>query len=402
MQGTVFLLYLGIIKHYTMQPYTLDHDNQKNSNSSVSVGFSSDLSALQEGIHGLINNQERFSLFNKPEWYASWLRAYTNKSTIRILLAKKDQELVGCLPLWRIKFGIQDLGFKIIETISGNKADYQTPIIKTGNDSDVLPHLISAALKLIGKFGLLSLPHIPENTATIQILRTYLQKNNIHFTESTSTCPFLAFATTYEQTEKNLPKSLRIDVRRQTKRLIEKGELKLWVASTPDEIKAKLNDFFAAYRQKWVSQSKPDPLSNPNAKKQMSALVDLLWGKGLHFSTLQLNGEDISYHFGFEYANWLMWYRPTYKIEFENYSPSKVHISFLIKDGIHRGLTGIDFLQGTENYKLQWTDTKTTTTSFLITKSRWSPAFIWFSCLKPWLITVVGKFYVTVKARINK
>lgn len=344
----------------------------------------------------------RFFFFNQLDWYASWYKTMHKLTKLQIIIAEKNGVIVGVLPLWKITGTWRYLGYKILEPIAGNRSDYQLPLIKVGLEKTVWQLLFTKAIELSNKHGLLYLPHLPMNSPANALVRDILIKDNYIFHEEISYCPFLTFDKSYELTANKWSKSHTADVRRQTKRLFEKGNLTLWIATTEQEIKNKIEDFFATYQKKWQTQNKPDQFADQALKQQMFSLIDRQGTSCVHFSTLQIDGQDISYHFGFKYAGWLLWYRPTYKIEYENYSPGKVHLDFLIKHGIKEGWQGIDFLQGEEKYKFQWTDQKENTVSWLIATEKLNLAFIWLTKIKPFLIKNLGGSYLQWKILIQK
>jgi CelD/BcsL family acetyltransferase involved in cellulose biosynthesis len=208
----------------------------------------------------------------------------------------------------------------------------------------------------------------------------------------------MSFGKDYSSTEKLWKKSLRTDLRRQKRRLVQKGKLSLWIASSKEDVLKILPEFFDVYNSKWLSQKKPSYLSELPMQEYCYRIVENVWGKGLHFSTLKCDDLSISYHFGFKYDGWLYWYKPTYRIDFHTYSPSKLHISYLVHEGIKSGLKGVDFLQGDEFYKKQWAMETKETVSFIIGLEKYSLIYYWFSYAKPWLLNIIGKKYLKLKA----
>src|SRR6185437_13830839 len=88
--------------------------------------------------------------------------------------------------------------------------------------------------------------------------------------------------------------------------------------------------------------------------------------------------------------------------EYENLSPSKVHIALLIEDACRRGMSGLDFLQGNEAYKLQWSNQEVRTVDYYATFRPWSLAFQWFTRGKPYVRERLGPLYWRAKARLQK
>jgi CelD/BcsL family acetyltransferase involved in cellulose biosynthesis len=102
----------------------------------------------------------------------------------------------------------------------------------------------------------------------------------------------------------------------------------------------------------------------------------------LHYSELRLNNQALSCHFGFRHQNALLWYKPTYDIAWANFAPGKLHIARAAEWGISHGCSKIDFLQGTEPYKLQWANSCTETTTWALARRSAYPFWAWHTAIR--------------------
>jgi CelD/BcsL family acetyltransferase involved in cellulose biosynthesis len=175
----------------------------------------------------------------------------------------------------------------------------------------------------------------------------------------------------------------RKDVRRSRKRLSEKGPVSLWQPATLAEAEAVLVEFFGVHDEKWLAQGFPGRFQDSAQRLHYQAAMRRLWGRGLHFSTVRCGSMDVSYHFGFLAGGWLQWYRPTYRSDFSDYSPSKIHVALLIEEACRSKWTGIDFLLGTEAYKNRWSNEATKVVSIHAGFHKWAPSYFWFTRGKP-------------------
>lgn len=79
-------------------------------------------------------------------------------------------------------------------------------------------------------------------------------------------------------------------------------------------------------------------------------------GGATHFSTLNIEDKPIAWHLGFEYAGIYYYYMPAGDHEYSKYSPTKIHLYYLIKRAIINGLYKYDHLRGEETYKQGWSN----------------------------------------------
>jgi hypothetical protein len=283
------------------------------------------------------------------------------------------------------------------------KGDYQTPIVRPEHASTVIPEMLDAAVEHFRGNPTISLPNIPTDDPSLEIIRNYIRARGMPYYEETEFAPRLRVdGRSYEAVEKSWKKNHRTDVRRQKKRLAQElGSVTLWEPSTLEEAEEALQEFFVVHDDKWLAQGYPGRFGSEKERAHFQSMMRRLWGKGLAFSTLRCGDLDLSYHFGFQSGGWVQWYRPSYRHEYHSFSPGKVHAALVIQKLCDEGLEGLDFLLGAESYKRLWTNEMSEVVS-LCTSARMSPAFLWFSKGKPFLRERYGTQLLRAKAQVQK
>lgn len=115
--------------------------------------------------------------------------------------------------------------------------------------------------------------------------------------------------------------------------------------------------FCEIYERQWGRDGHPHALQHPEIRASWELLSEKAAAlKKLHFSVLAAGGEPWSYHMGFEHRGVLLWYKPTYNIDHEEYSPGSLHLALTIQDCIERGVRCLDLGWGAEPYKFRWAD----------------------------------------------
>jgi hypothetical protein len=93
----------------------------------------------------------------------------------------------------------------------------------------------------------------------------------------------------------------------------------------------------------------------PRTRNFYQALVDELDpSRQLRFGVLELAGQPIAYHFGFELDRKLVWYQSAFDVGYWEYSPGEVLLGELLRYARERGLREFDFTIGREAYKSRY------------------------------------------------
>lgn len=144
--------------------------------------------------------------------------------------------------------------------------------------------------------------------------------------------------------------SLRGDLRRQMRRLSELGELKFTEYNSWEEIPTEtFKKFMHQHTIRWPNAYKAPHFHENLLKNGLRAGV-------VHFSVLSVGEIDVAWHLGFSYKGCFYYYMPAGNQEYFKYSPTKVHLFYLVRLAIARGFDTFDHLRGEENYKSGWSN----------------------------------------------
>ncbi len=333
------------------------------------------LAALAPEWEELIGNSFA-SIFCHPGWYQAYLDGFS-VGRVAIVTAREHNRLVGVLPLARVRADAGGLYFRQIMPFA--RGDYQPPIVAPGRGPTVLPRMLDAASQHFGR-GPFSWCNIPANDTSLNALRDFFHSRRMPCIEERDVSPRLCLGgRDFEAVERTWSASHRNDIRRQRKRLAQRGPVGLWQPETLDEAEIVLTEFFRVHDEKWLAQGFPAMFHLPCRQRQFRALLRGFWNRGLHFSTLRCGETDISYNFGFLTGGWVHWYRPSFRSEFSAYSPGKLHLALLVEEACKQRWHGIDFLLGKEPYKSLWANESLELISLNAAIHSWAPSHLWFS-----------------------
>lgn len=340
------------------------------------------------------------AVFSQSPWYFAWRDAFPAKEAV-VVTARLGDRLVGVLPVAKIRTDARGLYFSEVTNFTG--ADYQVPVLADGASPEVLPRMLDAAIDHFGREAMYRWANIPDCAGTGEAIAAHLGRRGMEVCERYNVAPRIEIrGRSFKELEASWSANHRTDVRRQRKRLAEKAALTLWQPPDLGSAQSLLEEFFEVHDEKWLAQGHPGRFQDVSQETHFRAIVKRLWGRGLHFSTVRCGPENVSYAIGFFSGGWIQWYRPTYRREYQNYSPGKVHIGLMVEVACREGWQGIDFLGGPEPYKFQWANDQLRTVDYFASARRWSPAYQWFTRGKPYVRNRIGPAYARWKARVQR
>lgn len=330
-----------------------------------------EIRAIAESWRALCLKSTTNWIYALPEWHIAWWTTIGQGRKMEIIGVYRDNALIGLLPLCILRSSWKEGKVRVLEFSGGTQCDQHDVIAEPGALSEVLDAIEPYLKKLCTRVDVVRLHNIPSDSSTVDWFKKRYQTYC-----DTSPNPVLRLEGDYAKLEGQWRSSHRGDVRRQRKRLEKEGPLAMEVIREQEKASDMLKEFFEVYRRKWELDGDARVLNNPlmqgPIQRFYQALINTVGvNSGVHFTILTLSGRPISYHFGFLHNDRLYWYRPTYDKNYENFSPSKVHVSMLIELGCKKGWKEFDFLLGAEPYKYAWTTEERHVTS-LVFRGRWA------------------------------
>jgi CelD/BcsL family acetyltransferase involved in cellulose biosynthesis len=294
----------------------------------------------------LLDVGEHSHVFFTPDIVKAWLDTYIPLRDLRpILVIAESCDNISLLPLtiWRRNW--KNAFMKMIVPIGFSDYDYHNPIFKISPDADSLKSY------WLGLIDYLLLHYKYDIIRIDGITDSFISPSGLDWHKS-EICPQLNLQNISNEVELMafFKTSLRGDIRRQIRRLEELGELKYREFSSWDEIpKSTFHDFMCQHTLRW-----------PHAYKAPHFHENLLkagLGSGIvHFSVLSVGDKEIAWHLGFSYRGRYYYYMPAGNRDYFKFSPTKIHLYYLVKRAVENGYEVFDHLRGEENYKSGWSN----------------------------------------------
>jgi len=318
------------------------------------------------------------TVFNHPGWWQAAIEAFGDRRPLKVIEAYCDGRLIGLWPMWVKLLGARETFVRIIEPIGARVTDYVAPLI----DRDHAPTAVTAALlatlrPCLDARTMLLISKVPAELGAGAALAEAFAGRGMLTHRSERTCPYMLLPATAEALEQQWDKRHRADVRRQSKRLAAFGKLSLSISTERTAIAERLPVLFELHRRSWGARTGVSEFASGPMAAFLLDITRRLPESLMHYSELTLTDQPVSAHFGFADATRLMWYKPAFNIAWQNYSPGKLHIAFAAREAIATGRRELDFMQGMETYKLDWTNGLHTTQSFAVSRNIAYPFWAW-------------------------
>ena len=277
-------------------------------------------------------------VFLHPSLCLAWIDTYRPLRNIEPLfcIAKyQDNSVFLPLIIWRKNW--KNLFQKVVVPIGHSDFDYHQPlIINESNNHSLFFEQLVFEIELRFNFDVIEINGL-------------FHGHSFLTNEEKDVAPYVDIYPFSDQEEyiNSLKTKLRGDIRRQIRRLHEKGSLSMVSYNASNLTDIDFEHFLRHHSMKW-----PNAYKAPGFHKN---ILEYGLKKGsVHYSEIKVDDEIISWHLGFLDNTTFYYYMPAINQRWRNYSPGKVHLYMLIKNSIDLNLRVFDFLRGDENYKRGW------------------------------------------------
>ena len=301
--------------------------------------------------NALVERSETSTVFQTFEWHASWWKVFGVEARPLVLLAEAAGELVGIAPLMVTEQRVLGQKRQGVEFIGAGSSDY-CDFILDPTRPEVLPLMLAWMLESRHHWDLLHLSEIPNTSSTLSALSGFFNEHRYPTdTRMLYEAPTYVFGDPARDQQLVKKKSLR----RHYNYFHRNGQLEFRHCVSTEEIMSYLDLFFDQHIQRRAQTDTPSLFLDERQRAFYRELVRALAPTGwLLFSVVLFNQTPIAFHFGFEYGNRIIWYKPAFNVDYAKHSPGEVLIKYLLEYALERQVVEFDFTIGEEAFKYRF------------------------------------------------
>jgi CelD/BcsL family acetyltransferase involved in cellulose biosynthesis len=299
--------------------------------------------------NALVSGSATNSIFQTYEWFDSWWSEFGSGYKLYFLVLREADDIVGFAPLMTSASGAE----RQLQFVGASHADYSDIVVAPALHARGITAILDFLKSRSFEWNSLFIRNLPDASPTAAALR----RNGMHGVRwGVTRCPALQIAGRREQIESQLAK---YSLRRPTDWFSKHGKLRFQFLESSGEVAGYLPAFFDQHVARWQGSSSPSRFTEPAQRRFFERLAEQMRMAGwLSFLVVEFDGELLACHFGFEYANKLVWYKPSFNPLFRQRSPGLVLIRHLIRHAADVGLEELDFTIGDEAFKSRFASTR--------------------------------------------
>lgn len=281
-------------------------------------------------------------MFQTYEWHEAWWRSFATTEKLHVLVAVHAGEVVGIAPM--VSHGGE---LRFIGT-ANHSSDYAQFLAAT-------PAALEALLAWIAhnawRWRHIDLYNVPSHSPQLEEINRVLAMHELPFDSAPLIdCPTRILGDPEEDRAATNKKSLK----RHFNHFSKSGTLEFRHVEDRAEIAAHLDNFFAQHIARRALTADPSQFLREEQQRFYRALAETMPMEWLRFAVVTHDGKPIAYHFGFEFGNRFIWYKPAFEAALAKTSPGEVLLKFLLEYAIGKKLSEFDFTVGSEPFKYRF------------------------------------------------
>lgn len=293
--------------------------------------------------------------FQTWEWnYHWWLRCGT-PGTLRLLVVRRESQLVGIAPLF-LRRRYRGLPLRHLAFLTNRRGDYLDFLVRAGDEPQFFAELFAYLREHAREWRFLQLRDMRESSSNLpHLLSAALAQFPGAGIETSDLCATVPLAGSWNAFLDTLGKNMRRNAVRYRKQLEEQCAVRFAIPETPDEMRRGLADFATVYQRRWRPEIGATLFDDADSLAFERDVCEAGTAAGWYrLYLLYVNDEPAAGYLGYvchgKYYAGLLAHDP----RFHKLSVGTVLIARTVEDCIAHGWSELDMTRGVEAYKFQW------------------------------------------------
>lgn len=325
----------------------------------------------EKGWNALVAESPTNSIFQSYQWASSWEKIFKEQCEPWYITVEDQSNIVGVAPLM-ICSG--SLNKRVVKFLGDGKADY-CDFLLAGARHETLKKMFDQVFSAQDRWDTIVLNSIPSESPTIAWIRDVCRKAGYCLLQrDLYQCPALLIKDHREEAARIFNKP---GLRRRQNYFQRQGRL-YYKTLLHGDVLPYLDRFFDQHIVRWAGTATPSLFLDKRNQAFYRELAQAMCGTGwLVLSVVELDNRPLAIHYGFDYNDRLLWYKPSFDRAYAKHSPGLVLLRYLIGNAIEQNRVEFDFTIGDEPFKARFANAIRTTVQFQIYKDPLNFALAW-------------------------
>lgn len=346
---------------------------------------------LKDEWNHLLENSISNNVFLTWEWMFTWWKHYNARKTPFIITARdRDGQLIGVAPLCISKVKVYHLtSLRSLSFIGSGEvcSDYLDFILLSDKSEMILDEMLNYIKSMQKMWDYAFIEDVSERSIFFKFFKEMLEhQKSTYLTFKSQKCPYIELPDCYESYISRLSKNMRYNLKRRTRNLKKKYDVKFLISDSSDDVALLMETLFDLHKKRREVIGDEGGFLKSNLIPFHTEIAALFNKEGkVRLYTLMVDGNPAAMLYGFIYNKKFFYYQAGMDPDYENMSVGMVLMGYCIQDSINNKLQEFDMLRGGEAYKFKWTKTYRNTYNMLLSAD-----------------SVKGKSYVVLKSISQK
>ena len=304
----------------------------------------------QRGWNALVAGGAVNSVFMTHQFACNWAAAYGRHRDLLFVVAADSSGVQAVLPL---VIDHTTARGRVARFIGDGRADYSDVLARAGDTS--LVELMVSRLLASNHWDTLDLHNIPDRSTTPAAIKRCCERAGLPLVfDDDTACPTLLIEGREAEARRILNKP---SLRRRENYFARDHSFTVRHLTDAAQILPLLDRFFTQHVDRWAGSTSPSLFRQDENREFYRLLTQGLAGTPwLLFTSVELSGQPIALHYGFDYHGVITWYKPSFDPAFSAHSPGLAMLRQLLEYAVTRQRREVDFTVGDEPFKARFTN----------------------------------------------
>ena len=319
--------------------------------------------ALKEDWAELLQKTPDHNVFQSFTYLWEWWKYFGFWNELRIVVIRRREEVIGIAPLMLEHFPIFGKIVRKLMFISAPMEMSRPKLIFGENSATCLPALLAWLERHRNTWDILDIDEQVQDQNSRSIC-DWFRQNRYLIAESSTICPYIDIAGTWEQFLASRSRRLRSNISRLRRKIASEGEVEIRRVDSWPQLEKALTLHCEIEELSWKSGKKLEISSDKSYWFFYRALAKAFGANNsFEIRALMCGGKPLASTFGIRQDNVFQSIKIAHDSAFNSLSPGTILESYELEDLFEAGIERYEFMGSFLANKLRWTSTVFETTN---------------------------------------